>query len=205
MSQASVSSAGAVEKSGKSEIPTREELIERARALVPVLKERAKEAGELRRVPDATIADFHRLGFFKVVQPKRYGGYEMDPATIFDLQLELGRGCASSAWCYGVISVHSWQLALFDEKAQDEVWKNDPTTLISSSYMPVGKTKWVDGGVTLSGRWSFSSGCDHCEWVMLGGFVPSEEGALRYAYIFGSARRLRDHRQLVCVRVEGVG
>jgi len=157
-------------------IPTREELVQRARDLAPTLLERAKKASELRRVPDETIEDFHRLGFFKVVQPKRYGGYEMNPSIIFDLQLELGRGCASSAWVYGVLNVHMWQLALFAPEAQDEVWKDDPTTLISSSYMPVAKTEWVDGGIKLSGRWSFSSGCDACDWVFLGGFAPKEEG-----------------------------
>jgi 3-hydroxy-9,10-secoandrosta-1,3,5(10)-triene-9,17-dione monooxygenase len=160
----------------QSPIPTREELIQRARKLAPELQERSKKAAELRRIPDETIADFHRLGFFKVVQPKRFGGYEMDPSIIFELQLELGRGCASSAWVYGVLNVHSWQLALFAPEAQDEVWGEDPTTLISSSYMPVAQTEWVDGGVKLSGHWSFSSGCDACAWVFLGGFVPSEEG-----------------------------
>ncbi len=160
----------------QSPIPTREELIESARELAPTLQERSKKAAELRRVPDETIEDFHRLGFFKVVQHQRFGGYEMDPSIIFDLQLELGRGCASSAWVYGVLNVHSWQLALFAPEAQDEVWGEDPKTLISSSYMPVAKTEWVDGGVKLSGRWSFSSGCDACQWVFLGGFVPNEEG-----------------------------
>lgn len=157
-------------------IPTREELIQRARELTPTLRERAKKAAEMRRIPDETFEDFHRLGFLKVVQPKRYGGYEMNPSIIFDLQLELGRGCASSAWVYGVLNVHTWQLSLFAPEAQDEVWKDDPTTLISSSYMPVAKTEWVDGGIKLSGRWSFSSGCDSCQWVFLGGFVPKEEG-----------------------------
>ena len=157
-------------------IPTRDELIQRARELTPTLRERAKKAAEMRRIPDETFEDFHRLGFLKVVQPKRYGGYEMNPSIIFDLQLELGRGCASSAWVYGVINVHTWQLALFAPEAQDEVWKDDPTTLISSSYMPVAKTEWVDGGIKLSGRWSFSSGCDSCQWVFLGGFAPKEEG-----------------------------
>ncbi len=156
--------------------PTRDQLIERARELAPILRERAPVAAELRKLPQETIDDFHRLGFFKVVQPKRYGGYEMDPSIIFDLQLELGRGCASSAWVYGVLNVHTWQLALFAPEAQDEVWKVDPTTLISSSYMPVGKAEWVDGGVKLSGRWSFSSGCDFAKWAFLGGFVPTEEG-----------------------------
>lgn len=160
----------------QSLIPTREELIQRARDFAPTLRDRSQKASELRRMPEETIEDFRRLGFFKVVQPKRYGGYEMDPSIIFDLQLELGRGCASSAWVYGVLNVHSWQLALFPPEAQDEVWDEDPATLISSSYMPVAKTEWVDGGVKLSGRWSFSSGCDACEWVFLGGFVPTEEG-----------------------------
>ena len=158
-------------------IPTREELVRRARELAPTLRERAKVASELRHLPEETIEDFHRLGFFKVCQPRRYGGYEMDPSIIFDIQLELGRGCASSAWVYGVLNVHSWQLALFPPEAQDEVWADEPKTLISSSYMPVARTEWVDGGVKLSGRWSFSSGCDHCDWVFLGGFVPTDNGA----------------------------
>jgi 3-hydroxy-9,10-secoandrosta-1,3,5(10)-triene-9,17-dione monooxygenase len=158
-------------------IPTESELLERARALVPTLAERADGAGKLRRIPDETIADFHRLGFFKAVQPKRHGGYELDPRVIYDLQLELGRGCASSAWVYGVLSVHTWQLALFPKEAQEEVWASKPETLISSSYMPVGKVEKTEGGVRLSGRWSFSSGCDHCDWVFLGSFMPPEPGA----------------------------
>ncbi len=158
-----------------SESVTREDLVERAKALVPVLKERAEAAGELRRIPDETIQDFKDAGLFAAVRPKAYGGYELDPAVIFDIQLELGRGCASSAWVFGVLSVHTWQLALFPKEAQDEVWGEDPTTLVGSSYMPVGKAKWVDGGIELSGHWSFSSGCDHCQWTFLGGFVPVDD------------------------------
>src|SRR5690606_39060148 len=153
------------------------ELVERARAMVPTLRERGKQADALRRVPDETIADFKEAGLFKAVQLARYGGYELDPAIIYDIHLELGRGCASSAWVFGVLSVHSWQMALFPKETQDEVWGDTPDTLIGSSYMPVGKTKWVDGGVELSGRWSFSSGCDHCDWTFLGSFVPTDEGA----------------------------
>ena len=163
-------------KSSTSTIPSRQELIQRARELVPTLRERFAKASELRKLPTETIEDFHRLGFFKVVQPKRYGGYELDPSVIFELQLELGRGCASSSWVYGVCCVHFWQLGLFPLQAQDEVWKETPKSLISSSYMPVGKAKWVDGGVRLTGHWSFSSGSDFADWVFLGGFVPIEEG-----------------------------
>ncbi len=156
---------------------TAEELIERAKKLAPVLLERAEKAEELRRIPDETINDLHEAGLFKAVQPKAYGGYELNPSIIFDLQIELGKGCTSTAWVFGVLSVHTWQLALFPKEAQDEVWAKNPRALISSSYMPVGKSEWKGDGVTLNGHWSFSSGCDVCEWIFLGGFVPSAEGA----------------------------
>ncbi|MFT4518990.1 MAG: 3-hydroxy-9,10-secoandrosta-1,3,5(10)-triene-9,17-dione monooxygenase, partial [Halioglobus sp.] len=83
--------------------------------------------------------------------------------------------CPSSSWILGVIAVHNWQLALFDDQAAQDVWSEDPTTLISSSYAPVGKVKVVDGGFKLSGRWSFSSGSEHCEWAFLGAVVPTPE------------------------------
>ena len=115
---------------------TAEELIERARKLAPVLAERAEKAEELRKIPDETIEDLHEAGLFKAVQPKRYGGYELNPAVLFDLQIELGKGCVSTSWVFGVLSVHTWQLALFPKETQDEVWANNPKALISSSYMP---------------------------------------------------------------------
>ncbi len=156
---------------------TDQQLIDRAHALVPVLKERWKQTDELRRVPDETIADFHDAGFFKMLQPKRWGGLESDPNAFFDVQTTIASACPSSAWVFGVVAVHSWQLALFDEQAQIDVWGDDPKTLVSSSYAPTGKVERVDGGYKISGRWSFSSGCDHCQWVFLGGFAPTETGA----------------------------
>jgi 3-hydroxy-9,10-secoandrosta-1,3,5(10)-triene-9,17-dione monooxygenase len=81
----------------------------------------------------------------------------------------------SSAWVLGVVAVHNWQLALFDDQAAQDVWAEDASTLISSSYAPVGKVKPVEGGFQLSGRWSFSSGSEHCKWVFLGAVVPTED------------------------------
>ena len=155
---------------------THEELIARAEALAPVLRERAEAANQMRRLPDETMADLKANGFFRVLQPKRFGGYELSPQTLFDLQITLGAACPSTAWVLGVVAVHSWQLALFDEQAQQEVWGEDTDVLISSSYMPVGKVKRVEGGFRFSGRWGFSSGSDHCDWAFLGGFVPVESG-----------------------------
>ncbi len=150
-------------------------LIEAARNLQPVLRERAAQCKSLCRVPDETIADFHAAGFFKILQAERYGGYEMDPQVFYAVVLELARACMSSSWVLGVVAVHNWQLNLFDEQASEDVWGEDPAVLISSSYAPMGGVTPVDGGYMLSGRWSFSSGCEHCRWVFLGAVVPTED------------------------------
>lgn len=155
--------------------PRAEALLEAARNLGPVLESRLPACIEDRRIPDETIADFHDAGFFKILQAREYGGYEMDPQVFYSVLLEIARTCMSSAWVLGVIGVHNWQMNLFDEPAAKEVWGEDSSVLISSSYAPVGKVTPVDGGYTLSGRWSFSSGCEHCDWIFLGAVVPTEE------------------------------
>jgi 3-hydroxy-9,10-secoandrosta-1,3,5(10)-triene-9,17-dione monooxygenase len=148
--------------------PTSAELIARARALIPVLAERAAKAEAERRLPDETIADMQAAGFFRLLQPKRWGGYEMDMATYFEVQLALAEGDMSTAWVYGVVGVHPWLMALIDDRAANDVWGEDDATLVSSSLMPAGTVTRAPGGFRLSGRWKFSSGCQHCRWAFLG-------------------------------------
>jgi 3-hydroxy-9,10-secoandrosta-1,3,5(10)-triene-9,17-dione monooxygenase len=155
--------------------PRAKELIDNARAMGPVLRERTARCRAERKVPDETVADFHEAGFFKILQPEQWGGYAMDPQVFYAVGLEVARFCPSSAWVLGVIAVHNWQLAVFDDRAAQDVWGQDPSVLISSSYAPVGKVKVVDGGFRLSGRWSFSSGSEHCKWAFLGAVVPTPE------------------------------
>jgi 3-hydroxy-9,10-secoandrosta-1,3,5(10)-triene-9,17-dione monooxygenase len=156
--------------------PTPADLVARAQALRSrAARTRRYKCEANNKVPDETIRDFQEAGFFKILQPKRWGGYEMDPEAFYAVQMKVAEGCMSSAWVLGVVAVHNWQLALFDAKAQDDVWKDDPTTLISSSYMPRAQVTPVDGGYKISGRWGFSSGVDHCEWAFLGGLVPDPE------------------------------
>jgi len=161
------------------EAVTAASLIAKARELVPVLKTRAADAKAARCIPHETIADFHDAGFFKILQPVRWGGFELPPQVFYDVQIIIASACPSSAWVLGVLAVHNWQLALFSLETQTEVWGDDPGVLISSSYMPVGKVRRVDGGYRLSGRWGFSSGSDHCQWAFLGAFVPpqTDDGA----------------------------
>lgn len=151
------------------------ELVERARKLIPALKSRAAQAERDQRIPNETIADMQEAGFFQVLQPKRHGGHEVDPRTFYEIHRALAEGCMSTAWIYGVMGVHPWQLARFPEQAQQDVWGEDQSTLIGSTYMPVAKVTPVDGGYKISGRWGFSSGCEHCKWTLLGGILPANE------------------------------
>ena len=149
-------------------------MVSRARALVPVLATRRAFAAEIRQVPQETIADLTNGGFFRMLQPKQWGGQELTPNTFFDVQRILARGCASTAWVMSVLAVHGWQLALFPEQAQRDVWQQDRDARIASSYAPTGTIEKVDGGYRLAGRWSFSSGCDHSSWLFLGGRIPAD-------------------------------
>ena len=155
--------------------PAARDVIRSAEALGPVLDARRADCALKARVPDATIEDFHTAGFFKLLQPSEYGGYEMDPQVFYTVLQEIARTCMSSAWVLGVVGVHNWQLNLFDDEAAAEVWGEDSSVLISSSYAPVGRVTPVDGGFRLTGQWSFSSGCEHCDWVFLGAVVPTED------------------------------
>ncbi len=158
-------------------IPTAEELIVRARAMVPVLRERARRTTLDGDVPAETVAEMREAGFFRVLQPRRYGGYEMQPGVFYEIQKALAEGCMSTGWIYGVLGCHPYQLALFADEAQREVWGDDPDMLVSSTYQPVGKVEKVDGGFYLSGRWGFSSGSSHCGWILLGSLHFPDDGA----------------------------
>ncbi|MHB9879379.1 acyl-CoA dehydrogenase family protein [Pacificimonas sp. ICDLI1SI03] len=156
--------------------PTRDELVERAREMIPTLKARAAKALADRKIPEETIAEMKEAGFFRILQPRRWGGYEMHPNVFFDVQKLLAEGCMSTGWVYGVVGCHPYEMALFHDQAQQDVWGEDNSVLVSSSYQPVGKVEHVEGGFRLSGRWGFSSGSQHCDWVLLGAMVPTEEG-----------------------------
>jgi 3-hydroxy-9,10-secoandrosta-1,3,5(10)-triene-9,17-dione monooxygenase len=157
-------------------------MIGRARALIPALRKRAPQGERERRLPKETIADLQEAGLFKVLQPKRWGGYELDIHTYFDVQMALGEGDMSVAWVYGVVGVHPWLVALLDERAEADIWGKDDTTLLCSSLMPAGTAKPADGGYRLSGRWKYASGCEHCEWGILGCMVEGVSN-LRYHFI----------------------
>ena len=151
-------------------------VLDGVRDLLPTLRERADEAERLRVVPEASIKELEETGFFRLLQPKRYDGLESDPIDFYTAVRDIAGACGSTGWVSSVVGVHPWQVALFADEAQQAVWGDDTSTRLSSSYAPTGKAVQTEGGFTLSGKWSFSSGCDHCQWVLLGGLVFNTEG-----------------------------
>ncbi len=152
-----------------------DEFIGRVRELLPGVRERAPRAEQLRQLPDESFAEFQEAGLFRALQPKRYGGFELEPDTFYRAVAEVAAVCASTGWILGVLGVHNWHLAIMQPQAQEDVWGEDNTVQLSTSLAPTGTVERVDGGFRLSGRWSFSSGCDFCQWSVLGGVVPQPE------------------------------
>ena len=146
--------------------------LDRVRALLPALRERAARAEGLRRLPDETFADFQKAGLFRALQPKRYGGYELDPGTLYQAVMEVAAVCGSSGWVLGVLGVHNWHVAILPPQAQQDVWGEDDSVQLSTSLAPTGNVERVEGRFRIKGRWSFSSGCDYCRWAVLGGAAP---------------------------------
>ena len=149
-----------------------DEYLEEIRGLVPGIRSRVGECEQGRRIPHATVKEFKETGVLRALQPRSWGGSEIDPLSFYEGVALVGQACPSSAWFLGVVGVHNWQLALFPEQAQKDVWSEDQSVQISSSYAPTGQVEEVEGGFRLSGTWSFSSGCDHCDWAFLGAMVP---------------------------------
>jgi 3-hydroxy-9,10-secoandrosta-1,3,5(10)-triene-9,17-dione monooxygenase len=147
------------------------EVLARVRPLLPGIAERARATDADGSVPDETMKELTAAGVLRMLQPARFGGAESDPVRFYEVVRAISGACGSTGWVASVLGVHPWQLALFDERAQEEVWGQDPDTLVSSSYAPAGRLVAVDGGYELTGHWSFSSGCGHASWALLGGLA----------------------------------
>jgi 3-hydroxy-9,10-secoandrosta-1,3,5(10)-triene-9,17-dione monooxygenase len=149
-----------------------DELWARAEALLPVLKERAPRSEELRRIPEETLKDFHAAELFRIHQPKRVGGAELEFVAVVTFGALLARACASTAWNWVNFTAHHMMLGMFPREAQDEIWNESRDALIASSFVfPAAKAKKVKGGYLISGRWPFSSGVGPSEWNMLAGLA----------------------------------
>ncbi|ATE61247.1 acyl-CoA dehydrogenase family protein [Thauera sinica] len=169
--------------------PTMDDLVQRAGAMLPWLREQADAVEAARSVPAATIQAFREAGFFRILQPAAWGGYEMNPEAFYRVLMELGRGCPSSAWNLMILGIHQYEFGKLDPRAGDELWAADRDILVASSYAPCGKARRVEGGWMISGTWPTSSGSDH-----------AEGGAFLGARLFDGDGNMIDHRSFLVGR-----
>ena len=157
---------------GAAEVPTYDDLIARAHALVPHFAERAVRCELDCRVSEESVERFRATGLHKTLMPAAYGGYEMGFSAMLETSVSIGKVCTSSAWVCGLYIVHNWLGALFPKEAQDDLWGRDSGAFISGSYAPIGKATVVDGGYRLSGRFPFCSGSPGAAWNLCGAMLP---------------------------------
>ncbi|HEY2540302.1 MAG TPA: acyl-CoA dehydrogenase family protein [Stellaceae bacterium] len=176
---------GDISRSGDdSALPDGERaLLERARELIPNLAERAPAAAAARKLPAETIAEYRGAGILRILQPRRFGGMQGRFSLFSRIVEELTWGCASSAWVYAVLAEHQWIIAQYPERAQIDVWGDDPEAVASSSLAPRAAAKRVAGGWRLSGRFTFSSGCDYAQWAIIGAFLGEMGDPRTIAYL----------------------
>ena len=142
---------------------------------VTALGERAAEAEELRRLPDDTVSDLIASGFTELLVPARFGGQQAPFPEILDPVRRLAHGCTSSAWTIGFLTLHNWMLALFGEQAQQEAFDSRPF-LAPAPLAPTGRGLAADGGIRLSGRWSWATGVMHGNWIIVAALCGPDDG-----------------------------
>lgn len=163
----------------KTKSPTRPDfsiLLEHAKRLRPIVRNLAPQTERDRRVSVEVTEMLKDAGLYRMAQPGRFGGFEFSLEELRQIAFELGRGCASTGWCFGLGAANSWTLGMFPGEAQDDIWGRDSNTLAAACIAPTGKARRVDGGYRLKGRWGFASNCDNSTWVALGAMLDDGEG-----------------------------
>lgn len=139
------------------------------------LAQRAEQAERLRRLPSATLAEFRQTDLFRLLLPARFGGLQGSFPELLEPVRRMAHGCASSAWTLGFYALHNWMLSLFDLRLQEEVFAAGPV-LAPAPLAPTGHGSPADGGVRLTGRWSWATGAMDADWVAVGALVERPDG-----------------------------
>jgi 3-hydroxy-9,10-secoandrosta-1,3,5(10)-triene-9,17-dione monooxygenase len=185
---------------------THEELVRRARALAPAIRERVPKAEAERRAPIESIEAFVGAGLARILKPARWGGHELTYDAAFDVAVEISKACGSTGWCASLLNIHDWWLAAFPDEAQHDVWKDGPDVSIAGMVSPTGKALAADGGFKLSGQWSYTSGVDHCSWALLAAMVmPSGQGHPHMRFFAVPKKDYAIKDTWYCVGLKGTG
>lgn len=152
-----------------------QELIDRVKALVPMLEQHADQAERDRKPVDAVMKAIEDTGVYRYFVPKAYGGYEFSLEGFMDLGMALGEGCLSTAWVVTFCMEHNWLLGLYDKAAQDDIFGRQPYIIAPGALAPKGQAVPVEGGYRVTGRWEWGTGVMHADWVMVGALTPTDD------------------------------
>ncbi|MBB3751502.1 alkylation response protein AidB-like acyl-CoA dehydrogenase [Mycolicibacterium sp. BK634] len=153
-----------------------ERVIDRVRRNAEQLREQGVEAERIGKLTDETVKLMKSAGNIRLLQPKSHGGLEVHPREFAETVMATAALDPSAGWINGVVGVHPYQLAYADPRVAAEIWAEDVDTWVASPYAPQGVAKPVDGGYLFNGRWQFSSGTDHCDWIFLGAMLADADG-----------------------------
>ncbi|BBB43861.1 acyl-CoA dehydrogenase family protein [Mycobacteroides abscessus] len=151
-------------------------VIDRVSDIADQLREQALEAERIGKLTDITVKAMKSAGNIRLLQPKKHGGLQVHPREFAETVMATAALDPSAGWINGVVGVHPYQLAYADPRVAEEIWSKDADTWVASPYAPQGVAVPVDGGYLFNGRWQFSSGTDHCEWIFLGALVGDSQG-----------------------------
>lgn len=159
---------------------THDDFIEQAQSLVPLLREKAREAEIARRPLDEVIDAVRATDLFSMMVPKRYGGHEADMDTFFEVSLILSRADASMGWLIGFYIEHAFWFCHYPQSAQDEIF-GDADHILAPAALNLGggTARKVEGGYQLSGQWAWGTGIIHATWVMAGSLMTDEDGSIK--------------------------
>jgi len=178
-----------------------ERVLDRVMAMADQLRDQAAEAERIGRLADDSVKAMKAAGLIRLLQTKQYGGFEAHPREWAETVMATAALDPAAGWIVGVVGVHPYQLAYADPKVPAEIWADDVDTWMASPYAPQGVAKPVDGGFIFNGRWQFSSGTDHCDWIILGAMLANAEGIPlmppQMLHMIPAAQGLRDRRGLV--------
>jgi alkylation response protein AidB-like acyl-CoA dehydrogenase len=159
-----------------TEVPSGEELRARIDAIRPLLERNAEQAEAERRVPQENLDALTEAGAFRVAIPRRFGGYQLTIREQLDVSSAVAEGCGSTAWVVALTNVCNWATGTLCDRTQTEVWGQNPDARVVGVLAPTSDVKKVDGGYRVSGKWPFTSGCLHADWVLNGVVIPDESG-----------------------------
>ena len=187
-------------------IPSHDEVVARAREVAHRVARHELESDAQRKLHPESMAALRQTGLFKVIQPRRIGGYELGLPTLHAVALELGAGCTSTAWVYMVVSAHTFVLGMYPEETQDEIAADDPDTVIPGTLASMGKAVPVEGGFRVSGQWPFASGCDHSRWgLFCAKQTDSQPGDPKHVHVMVPASDYRIEDTWHVMGLQGTG